>query len=337
MGEKAFKKVQAGLEAIHGTAVAATRKYLCVVDPGKDRVIHYPELALGIRARSHKAETRQISADGINITTPEGCYFQALPMLFSIGLVGGVTPSEQTVDQDDYLWDFTPDLEASNAPDSITLEYGDDVQAYEIPYVMARRYVIEGNVGEDANVSMTVECFGKQIDPTTFTGSLSNPVIEGMVANLVKLYIDSSWANLGNTQKTGLLRKYRIEIITGVHQKFQAAGVKTMTGHAENFIDVMWGLTFEGNSDADVLFDAYQAMTAKALRLEILGSQIGTGENHSLIIDTYGIFEEVMPMGDEKDGNNLHTAIFHGISDNEATPHMLGVQVITDVAAINPA
>jgi len=336
MGEKAFTNVQAGLEAIHGTAVAATRKYLFKVDPGEDRKIHFPELPLGIRARTHKAETRQISADGINITTPEGCYFQALPMLFSIGLKGGVTAVEQTLSQSDYLWDFTPDLEDDNDPDSITLEYGDDVQGYEIPYIMARRYVIEGNVGEDANVSVTAECFGEQITPIILTPSLSNPTIEGMVANMAKLYIDSTWATLGTTQKKGLLRKYRIEIITGVHQKFWAEGVKTMTGHAESFIDAMWSLTFEGNSDADVLFDAFQAMTAKAMRLEIIGAQIGTGKNHTLTIDTYGKFEKVLPLDDEKDGNNLHTAIFTAISDNEATPHMLGVQVITDVAAINP-
>ncbi len=99
----------------------------------------------------------------------------------------------------------------------------------------------------------------------------------------------------------------------------------------------MWTLTFEGNADADTLWDAYYAETAKALRLQILGSQIGTGENHSLTIDTFGMFEEVIPLGDEKDGNNLHTAIFHGISDNQATPHLLGVKVSTDINEINPS
>lgn len=334
MGEKVFIKNQYGKEDTNGTAVAATNMLLGQVAMGKDREIRFPEDTLGIRARSNRSVTEQIHAGDIRLSFPEGAYFEALPVILSIGVKGNVTAVEQTAGEGDYLWDHTPDLEAANTPDSITLETGDDVQAYEIEYVLARRIVIEGNVGEDAPVTVEVECFGKQITPTTFTGSLSRPTVDAMIANLAKFYIDSTWATLGNTQKTGLLRKYRIEILTGVHPKFHAEGVKTMTSHAESVIDVMWALTFEGNSDADVIFDAYQAETAKALRLLIEGSQIGTGEKHSLKIDTYGKFEEVIPMGDEQEGNNLHTAIFHGISDNESTPHMLGVQVVTDIGTI---
>ncbi len=334
MGEKAFIKNQYGKEAIHGTAVAATGMLLGVVDMGKDREIRFPEDTLGLRARANRSVTEQIHAGNMRITFPEGAYFEALPVILSIGVKGDVTAAEQTAGEGDYLWDHTPDLEGDNDPDSITLESGDDVQAYEIEYVMARRIVIEGSVGESSPVTVEVECFGKQITPTTFTSSLTRPTVDAMIANLAKFYVDDTWATLGNTQKTGLLRKYRIEILTGVHPKFWAEGVKTMTGHAESVLDVMWALTFEGNSDADVLFDAYRAETAKALRLVIEGSQIGTGEKHSLTVDTYGKFEEVIPLGEENEGNNLHTAIFHGISDGESTPHMLGVKVVTDIGTI---
>ena len=336
MGEKTFTKVQIGQQAAFGTAVAATRRLMCKVDPGKDRTVKFPEDPLGIRARSYRSRVDQIHAGSVRVST-DNAYYQLLPLLFELALKGGVTPSEQTADQDDWLWDFTPDLTGDNSPVPSTLEYGDDTQAYEISDFLGRRIVIEGNVGEDAAVSVEVEGFGKQIDASTFTVGLTPPTIEPMVANMAKLWIDANWAGLGGTQKTGLLRKYRIEILTGVHPKFWAEGVKTMTGFAESVIDVMWTLTFEGNADADTLWDAYNAETAKALRLEILGSKIGTGETHSLTIDTYGKFEEVIPLGDEKDGNNLHTALFHGISDNEATPHMLAVKVSTDINEINPS
>lgn len=334
MGEKAFIKNQFGLEAIKGTPVVAASILLGKVEMGTDRTIRFPEDTLGIRARAHRSVTEQIQVDNLRISFPEGAYFEALPLIMSIGIKGDVTSVEQTAGEGDYAWDFTPDLEDDNEPDSITLETGDDVQAYEIEYVMARRIVIEGSVGENAAVTCEVECFGKQITPTTFTASLTPPTVDAMIANMAKFYIDSNWAGLGGTQKDGLLRKYRVEIITGVHPKFWAQGVKTMTGHAESVLDVMWTLTFEGNSDADVIFDAWRAETARALRLEIIGTQIGTGETHSLKIDTYGKFEEVIPMGEEQDGNNLHTAIFHGISDNGATPRMLGINVVTDIETV---
>jgi hypothetical protein len=333
MGEKAFIKNQYGKESSHGTAVAATNKILGEVTVPKDRTVTFPEDALGIRARANRSVVNQIHVDGLRINFPNA-YFEALPVIMSIGVKGNVTASEQTAGEGDYEWDHTPSLTAANNPDSITLEYGDDTQAYEVEYVMARRIVIEGNVGEDAPVTCEVECFGKQITPTTATAGLSNPTVDSMVANLTKLWIDSDWASLGSTQKTGLLRKYRIEIITGNHPKFWAEGVKTMTGDAESYIEVMMTFTFEGNSDADVIFDAFQAETAKAIRLMIEGTQIGTGEKHSLTVDVYGKFEEVIPLGDENNGNNLHTAIFHGMSDGESTPHMLGVKVITDIGTI---
>ena len=333
MAEKVFIKNQYGLEATNGTAVAATGRLLGQVKMGKDREIRFPDDALGIRARAYRSVTEQIHAGNIQLSFPEGAYFEALPIIMSIGVKGNITAVEQTGSQGDYKWDHTPLLTASNDPDSITLESGDEIQAYEIEYVMARRIVIEGSVGEDAPVSVEVECFGKQITATTFTASLTPPTVDAMIANMAKFYVDTTWATLGETQKTGLLKKYRIEILTGLHPKFLAAGSKMMTTHGESVIDVMWALTFEGNSDADVIFDAYQAETAKALRLLIEGTQIGTGEKHSLQIDTYGKFEEVIPLGEEKDGNNLHTAIFHGISDNESTPRMLGVVVVTDIGS----
>ena len=336
MGDKAFTKVQIGQQAAFGTPVAATRRLMCKVDPGKDRTVKFPEDPLGIRARSYRSRVDQIHAGSVRVSTDSG-YFQLLPLLFELALKGSVTPTEQTVSEGDYLWDFTPDLTGDNSPVPSTLECGDDTQAYEIQDFLGRRIVIEGNVGEDASVTVEVEGFGNGLEDSAFTIGLTPPAIEPMVANMAKLWIDADWASLGSTQKTGLLRKYRVEILTGVHPKFWAEGVKTMTGFAESVIDVMWTLTFEGNSDADTLWDAWRAETAKALRLQILGSQIGAGENHSLMIDTFGKFEEIIPLGDEKDGNNLHTAIFHGISDNEATPHMLGVKVSTDINEINPS
>jgi ribosomal protein L31 len=332
MGEKMFIKCQYGKETTRGTAVAATKRWLGTCNVPKDRDPQHPEYTLGVRARSGHSHIAQILADPVNLSLTQG-YFQALPMIFSIGLKGNVTPVEETTSEGDYKWTFTPDLTGLSNPDTITLEVGDDTEQYEMEYVMARRIVIAGQLGQNGYVSVDAECFSRQVTVTDFTAGIAVPTIEPMLANLTQFYVDSNWATIGTTQKTNILREFSIEILTGNHPKFYGNG-KTFTTHAEGYLDVMATFTFEGNSEADTLFDAFQSQTPKAIRLLVPGSQIGSGEPHSLTIDTYGTFDEVIPLGGEADGNNLHTAIFHGLTDLQSTQHMLAVEVVTDSQTI---
>lgn len=310
MGEKCFRKVQYGLESAsaHGTAVAATKMLLAETKVPTDRKVSMPEEAIGLRAKSYRSAVYQILADSFPITVPHG-YFQALPLLCSLFFKGAVTASEVTVGQGDYLWTFTPSLTAANSPDSITLELGDDVEQYEIEYVMAKRLLVAAQMGQDAPVTLEAECFGKQVTPTDFTGSLSLPAPTAMIANQTRFYMDATWAGKGGTLKSGLLREASVEFLNGLHPKFHGNS-KMMTGHGEGLFDLRANFVFEGNSDADGIYDAFQAQTEKALRLEFYGPQIGTGTVHSLKVDMWGIFSNVEPMGQDKDGDNLHVAEF---------------------------
>jgi hypothetical protein len=314
--------------------VAATKAWPGKITVPADRKPVFPEESLGLRARAQRAVIYQLLVDGMKLNLEHGV-FQKLPFLFSIGLKGGVTPVEQTTDQDDYLWDFTPSLSASNTPKSGTIEFGDDTQAYEVECCMAKSIKISGVIGDNAPVKIEADLFGKQITPTTFTSSLAVAQDEAMIANLTKLFIDDASDGFGGTQVTDLLREYSVEILTGLHPKFFANGQKTFNGHGEGFIDVMATFTFEGNSGADAQFDLFQAGSSRAIRLLIEGSQIGSGENHSLKLDMWGTWEEIIPLGNEKEGNNLHTAVFHCHTEPEVTPAFkLGVNVITNVSAV---
>ncbi len=332
MGEKMFIKCQYGKETTRGTAVAATKRWLGTCNVPKDREPQHPEYTLGMRARSAHSHIAQILADPINLSLAQG-YFQALPMVFSIGLKGNITPTEVTTAEGDYKWIFTPSLTAKSNPDTITLEVGDDTQAYEIEYVMARRIVIAGQLGQNGYVSVNAECFGRQVTTSAFTPAIDVPTIEPMLANLTQFFVDPDWDDIGKTQKTDLLREFSIEILTGNHPKYYGDS-RTFSTHAEGYLDVMATFTFEGNSSANTIFQAYQNQTPMAIRTMVTGSDIGSGEPHSLTIDIYGTFDEVIPLASEADGNNLHTAIFHGLTDLEATPHMLAVEVVTDVQTI---
>jgi len=153
MGSKVFNIVQWGKETTAGTAVPADTILLGEAKPPMDRIITFPEDNTGTRLKNYRTAVYQKLVDGMSISVPHG-YFQALPMIFSIGLKGGVTAVEQTTDQDDYLWTFTPSLTGANSPDTITLEVGDDTQAYEIEHVMARSITISGQTGQDAPVTI---------------------------------------------------------------------------------------------------------------------------------------------------------------------------------------
>jgi hypothetical protein len=332
MGSEMFVKNQYGKETTRGTAVAATKRFLGTVTIPQDRQPAHPTYSMGRRSRSHRTEIRQILADPIGMSLPEA-YFQILPMLFGITLKGGVTAAEATGSQSDYLWDFTPSLTAVAAPDTITLETGDNDQNYEIEYVMGKSIALDFALGENASVSMSCEAFGKQITKSTVTASINPLAVNSIIANTAQLWIDSTWATLGTTVKTGLLRGGSIQIETGNHPKFLAAGVKTMTSHGEGYADLTGSFILEGGAGAVAIFDAYQAGTHLAIRLTFTGPQIGTGTYYTLQYDMFVAIDSVIPLSGFADGNTLYAVQFVAVDDNESTPHNFGVKVTTNANA----
>lgn len=338
MGERAFTKIQYGKETTHGTSVAATRMLLAApIQVRPDRTPHRPADLSGLRARSTRSVVYEyLLRNTLNFDAEHPAYFQALPLLFSCGLRGGVTPSEVTPSQGDYRWTFTPSLTAGNAPDSITLEVGDDVQAFEAEYLMFERLRISGSVNQDggeAPVQISADFFARQWTASTFTPALSLPAAETMNAALAQLYLDTTWAGVGGTVQSGLLRSFDIEILTGVHPKFHGSAGRTFNTHGESYIDAMVNLTLEGSSAADAIWDAFMTQSLAVLRIKITGSQIGTGVSHSLTVDIGGTWENVTPLGGEERGNNLHTAMLRGQYDATGAK-LLQVVVDTSVSTI---
>jgi hypothetical protein len=313
MGERMYKKIQYGKEGTKGSEVNATKIFLGDAGVPGDRAYVFPAYNLAVATKAAEAHLYQQLVDNFTLNIDNG-YFQALPMLLSMALKGNITANPATTGQSDYLWTFSPSWTATNNQDSFTFEVGDDIEQYLLTYVMAKKITIAGAMGQNQAIKLSAECFAKAVAPTDFTNSLTIPAVEPMVANQTKLYINPTWATRGNTQKTGLLRDFSLEIITGLHPQFHGNGL-TFDVHGESYIDAMLKMTLEGNSVADGYYDGFQAGTPYAIRLKIIGSQIGSGATHSLVVDLWGKFEEMQPMGSEADGNNLHVALFHGLYD----------------------
>lgn len=336
MGSRHFSKVQFGKETSRGTSVAADTIWLAQVPAvGSDRKPVFPSENVGINAPSVRSVIHQYLYQ--NTLSIEHGYFQALPAIFGCGLKGGVSPTETTASQQDYLWTQTPALTSgsSNAQDAMTIELGDDVQAFETEFAMFERIRISGNVaqGQDASpVNIEADFFGRQLTPTSFTGAISLPTAEPMNAKLSRFYLDTAWSGVGGTEKTNILRGFDIEIITGLHPKFSGSANRYFDAFGEGPISVTANFTFEGNSDADAIFDAQQAKTFQVVRLAVLGSQIGTGVTHSLKIDIGGEWESVSPLSSEDRGDNLHSGVLIGRYDSTGAK-MLQVATVTNVAS----
>lgn len=333
MGNRYFSKVQYGKEVIstHGTAVPATKILLGKVPAvNSDRKPEFPAEDVGIRTDAVRSVIHQYLYT--NTLSTEHGYYQQLPMLFGCGLLGNVTPAPVTGGKTDYLWTFTPSLTASNTPDSLTIELGDDTQAFEAEYCMFERIRIGGQVSqgmEASPVNVEADFFGRQLTPTTFTGALSLPTVEPINAKLARFYLDPTWAGIGGTEKTNILRGFDVEILTGLHPKFTGDANKYFNAHGEGLIMVTANFTLEGTSVADAIFDAQQAQTFQAVRLQINGSLIPTATAHSLKIDIGGIWESVSPLGGEDRTDNLHTATLRGYYDATGAK-LLQVAVVTD-------
>jgi len=334
---RAFVRYQYGKEtlATHGTAVAATKMLLADPMPIKaDRKPEFVEDAIGLRAASYRSRIDEyLWQDTLKISNG---YYQALPMVFSCGLKGNITPTEVTGGQGDYLWTFTPSLLATNTPDSITLEMGDDIQAYEVEYLMFQRIKISGKVAQGAEaaaVAIEAEGFGRQSTATTFTGALTLPAVENMNAKLARFYLDPTWAAVGNTEKTAILRGFDIEILTGLHPKFFGSANKYFDVHGEDVIAAMLTLDLEAGAVAEGFLTAMQAQSLAVARLKITGAIIGAGTAHSLTVDIGGRWEDVTPQSEYDKGNAVHKAMLHGQYDPTGAK-LCQVAVVTNLQVI---
>ncbi len=329
MGEKVFVKNQYGKEVTRGTAVAASAMWPGILKMPTDRKPVFPEYMTGRRIRSINSQINQYLVDGGTLSM-EQMVFEKLPMLFLGGIKGGVTATETTPSQTDYAWAFGPSLTAANAPNAFTFETGDETQAYEMEFAMFKRIKFAAAMGQDAGVSCEAEFFARQISGSTFTSSLTPGTLTPMVANKSKIYIDTTWANLGVTQKTNLVKSWDLEILTGLHPKFMADGTLYFSTYGEGYIDAILTMVMEGNTTADSEWDAFRAETNRAIRVLVEGPQIGSGVVNKMQVDLFGRWEEIQPLGQEEDGNNLHVGIFHMMDDNQATPHAIDINVVCD-------
>lgn len=336
MAERALTKMQFGIETTRGTAVAANTMLMGEHQPiSPDITNEIVEEDIGVRAKG--ARVRKGDVKGVtDVLRLPNLYFQALPALLSCGLKGSITPTEQTPSQSDYLWSFVPNMTSANAPQAMTLELGDDSNVVEREFLMFEGYRLQVDIPQQrgaAPVLFEGQYFARQNTDASFTGGLSLPAAENVNAKLVRYYRDTAWSGVGGTEKTGVLRRADVQLMTGVHPKWMGGANRYFDTYGEGELHFIAAFTFEGGTEAEAVRDLMDSGALSVVRLQVEGSQIGTGVNHKLTLDLGGFWRDVIPLAENDRGNNIHTAVLEGRYDTTGAK-ILQASVITNVSAI---
>lgn len=311
MGIKALRKIQYGFETTAGVAVPAT-----AVWPGggilKDtRVIARPAENPGVLAPTSRTYIPKLAAE-LELEEVEAT-FEHLPVLLSAA-IEQVESGVQDGAGSDYVYQFDCAVSSVNDTSSLTIEGGDDTQAWEMEYAKVQELELKGAAGEALTVSATL--IGRQITETTFTDGLSLGTAEPILFQRGKLYIDDSGGTVGTTQITNSWLGFSLTIPSGIVPRWTGDGQKYFSfarnvGHKEEPITGELTLEFDANGLAELR--AAQAGSVRLVRMLFEGSDVSTpGTSYTkktLQIDMAIVYTEV-PSLDDEDGNDIITLPF---------------------------
>lgn len=298
-GVRGLRRLQFGKETVAGTAVAATT-YMRGTGTIKDltRVVHAKE-DVGILGGTDRAYIDKVGGElefEQEATFEQVCY----------PLEGGI--DSQTPTQDGagnlYINTFTVPTTTQGDWKTFTIEGGDDQQEEEMAYGHCPEFSLKGKAGE--TLMLTHKWVGRQVAPSTFTGSLTLPTVEEILFSKGKLYIDAASTFPATTQKTNTFLEMELKVKSGLLANFTADGELYFTFVKRVMPEFMLDITFEHDATSVAEKAAWLALTSRSLRIDFTGST-GTGTTYSakhLIIDMLGKWESFDKLG-ESDGNDV--------------------------------
>lgn len=305
---QSFNKLQLGRESSKGTNVAATKVIHGNWNLVEEQDFYRSEYPAGVRANVGGAGT--ILRKGVTIDGETELTAEEILWFLQTGIRGQVTGAEQTTDQSDYLYTFTPQL-TTGIPtiDTATAEMvrsdgSTNHYVGEAPYVMTRMFGIDWTFNEIAR--LRAELFGRARESDTPTGSLSEYATrEALKSNLLSIFLDTSWVGLGGTQLTGINRSASFECTTGFEPNYSMDGRANLdfSNHKVGKLAATLSLVQELDSVGAGLFTKYRANDVVYVRLLNTGSQIGTGDNRAVQID--GAYRFTAPPELSEDGEQV--------------------------------
>lgn len=336
----AFDLLQAGIETTKGTLVPATRKL-----PGEGTIVEEQDFyrspyPAGVRATVGGAGTilrKGLTVDWNTDLNPSDILWPLLT-----GIRGAVSPSAGAGGEAAaQTWTFTPQL-TTGVPtiDAATIEYamndGSTAHYYrEAGYAICESFKIEHAV--NAMPKLSWKWFARAGQTGTVTSSLTPYTIRHLIAgNLLSLYLDTSWAGLGGTQLTGVVRSGSIDVMTGFKPDYTSDGRSDldMTKHSVGALGAKVGLVLELDSVGAARIANYRANDLVYVRHKFLGGVIPTCTTSKYTVQVDGAYRFGSPPSISNDGDQkLVTLALEAVYDSTGTK-ILEFTAINELTAV---
>jgi hypothetical protein len=301
-GIRALRKIQLAHEVTPGSQITtATARLIGTLGMKNDQKYYRPDDLETGRLSSY--ERSIIVGEQAALPFASDANFEQLGYLLGMSIIGGVsggTPADSI-----YTWTYAPNLTAANAPDTYTIQYGDDVQAFISGFCFATGIELSGTL--DDVLKVKADIIGQNVRTATFTGSISPPAaLTPVVFGTGKLYVDPSWVTLGNTNLAATLVDLSYKTIGGPTPVKYADGQIYFSDRAEKKRHIELSLTAAFNSTIAGYYAAFIAspQTSKFIRLKFTGPLVGATAHDELDLDGNFIIDDFDTL-DERDGQDI--------------------------------
>lgn len=320
-----LEKLQFGVESTPGTLVAATRVYLAenggAWTPEIDR--QAVDETRGVLAMVEDVDVRK----GSLLSVAGNLDFEQIELALQTG-IKSVSPSGSGP----YTREWLPSLTAPETLKAATFEvaYRDGASKHvekEFGFGTCSKFSIATAFNQPAKLQ--ADFFARAPQSSTFTTGQSAMAREVIPSNKFGLWIDSSWAGLGTTQKSGLLRSSNLEVVTGAEPDY------THDARADlDFSQLMRGLitgrlnvTCSVNGDFATEYAAWESGALRFARLKALGSG-----SRSFIVDVAGRYTAPPRFGNQ---GRLRTAELQlEFRQDPTSGNIIRFEVINSISAL---
>lgn len=316
-GIKKLRSVRFGRESTAGTAVATTTRWRGTGVLIDERVKEWPEEDISILSGTDRQYEPML---GGTITVEGVATFEQLGHIFDAGIVEA-TPATDGTDGSGriYTWTF-PTTAAASAVQTYTIEGGDNTRYDEMEYSFVESFNLSGEATQAVMVSAVWK--GRQVQTCAVSTAATVPVVEEVLFQEGKLYIDAIGGTQGNTQKTTTWRSFNLDCNTGWRGVPTGDGEKYFSFMKNVGAELTCDIVMEYNSTATAEVDNWRAGTARLITLKFEGSALDTAGDtyslHTLKIDMAGKWESFSGLEDA-DGNDTITGTFKAGYDATST------------------
>lgn len=327
-----FRKVQIARESTRGTEVPAVRimriRSFDDGDPGSWRM-WVPDYFVG--RMGDVPDAGEITRKGYLGRIETALSFEDVLFPFMSGLKGGFTLplTETTGGQGDMLWAFKVQPNAADpAPYAFTMErrYSDGTNSFDRTGTFVMSNGIEISASQDDDVTkLAYDIWGRTPNNNAITASLTLPTPFDIVAALDwKLYINNTVGAIGSTNIATTLKSFTWRYNTGISGKLMMGDGRL---DAADYSYSQRGATLELECEVNsaILHSTtgeraqFENGAKRYIRLEALGSQIGTGLFKRVRLDASYIYNDngFGRLGSESEGKDTVRLSFRQVDDSD--------------------